>query len=174
VWPGHFLQFLHAHRVQSKIGQLFSSYAFAEGWAHYAEELMQEAGFKQGDDEAHIGQLVNALIRNVRFLSAIGLHTQGMPVAESEKMFRELAFRDDANARQQAARGTFDPAYLNYTLGKLLIRRLREEWTSHRGGKAAWKQFHDSFLSYGSPPIPMAWKAMLNSGKSPTLEVLLD
>ena len=169
VWPGHFLQFLHAHRVKSKIGQLFGSYAFAEGWAHYAEELMWEAGLNLGDDEAHIGQLLNALIRNVRFLTAIGLHTQGMSVAESEKMFRELAFRDAANARQQAARGTFDPAYLNYTLGKLLIHKLRSKWTASRGGNAAWKQFHDTFLSYGSPPIPLLWKAMLNTGKSPTL-----
>lgn len=161
VWPGHFLQNLHAHQVGSKIGQLFSSYAFSEGWAHYSEELMWESGFDAGNAETHIGQLLNALIRNVRFLSAIGLHTQGMTVETSEKMFRELAYRDEGNARQQAARGTFDPAYLNYTLGKLMIRKLRDEWTATRGGRAAWKSFHDSFLSYGAPPIPLVRKAML-------------
>jgi len=161
VWPGHFLQNLHAHPVGSKFGQLFSSYAFSEGWAHYSEELMWESGLNAGDAETHIGQLLNALLRNVRFLSAIGLHTQGMTVETSEKMFRELAFRDEGNARQQAARGTFDPAYLNYTLGKLMIRKLRDQWTAMRGGRAAWKSFHDTFLSYGAPPIPLVRKAML-------------
>ena len=99
--------------------------------------------------------VVERPLRNVRFLSAIGLHTQGMTVEASEKMFRELAFRDEGNARQQAARGTFDPAYLNYTLGKLMIRKLRDDWTATRGGRAAWKSFHDTFLSYGAPPIPV-------------------
>jgi hypothetical protein len=166
VWPGHFLQHLHANQAGSKFGQLFSSYAFSEGWAHYSEELMWESGLNAGDSETHIGQLLNALIRNVRFLSAIGLHTQGMTVETSEKMFRELAFRDEGNARQQAARGTFDPAYLNYTLGKLMIRKLRDEWTATRGGQPAWQSFHDTFLSYGAPPIPLVRKAMLagNSG----------
>ena len=161
VWPGHFLQHLHAHRVGSKFGQLFSSYAFSEGWAHYSEELMWESGLNAGDAETHIGQLLNALLRNVRFLSAIGLHTQGMTVETSERMFRELAFQDVGNARQQAARGTFDPAYLNYTLGKLMIRKLRDDWTATRGGRAAWKSFHDAFLSYGAPPIPLVRKAMI-------------
>jgi hypothetical protein len=161
VWPGHFLQRLHAHRAGSKFGQLFNSYAFSEGWAHYAEELVWESGFNPKNAETHIGQLVNALLRDVRFLSAIGLHTQGMSVATSERMFRELAFCDEGNARQQAARGTFDPAYLNYTLGKLMIRKLREDWTATRGGRTSWKAFHDAFLSYGGPPIPLVRKAML-------------
>ncbi|OAI21305.1 hypothetical protein A1356_21180 [Methylomonas koyamae] len=161
VWPGHFLQFLHAHRAGSKFGQLFGSYAFSEGWAHYAEELMWEAGLNDGDPETHIGQLVNALLRDVRFLAAIGLHTQGWSLEQAEQMFREQAFRDPGNARQQAARGTFDPAYLNYTLGKLLIRQLRDDWCAQRGRRAAWRQFHDAFLSYGSPPIPLVAKAML-------------
>ena len=78
-----------------------------------------------------------------------------MTVAESEKMFRDMAFADAGNARQQAARGTFDPAYLNYTMGKLMIRKLREDWTATRGGRNAWKEFHDQFLRYGGPPIPL-------------------
>ena len=84
-----------------------------------------------------------------------------MTVAQSEAMFSEKAFQDPGNARQQAARGTFDPAYGNYTLGKLMIRELRDEWTASRGGRAAWKAFHDRFLSYGSPPIPLVRKAMM-------------
>lgn len=161
VWPGHFLQYLHANRSLSKFGQLFVGYAFAEGWAHYAEEMMWEAGLGNGDPATHIGQLLNALLRNVRFISAIGLHTGTMTLAESERMFSETACQDPGNARQQAARGTFDPAYLNYTMGKLMIRKLREDWTASRGGRKAWRAFHDQFLSFGGPPIPLVRKTML-------------
>jgi hypothetical protein len=166
VWPGHFLQFLHSNRSPSKFGQVFVGYAFAEGWAHYTEELMWEAGYENDSPEVHIGQLLNALLRNVRFLSAIGLHTGKMTVEQSEKMFREVAFQDAANARQQAARGTFDPAYLNYTMGKLMIRKLRDDWCADRGGREAWREFHDKFLSYGGPPIPLIRKEMLKDTKN--------
>ena len=161
VWPGHFLEFQHAKRSESPLAQLFWTYSFGEGWAHYAEELMVEAGLDDGSPETRIGQLQEALLRNVRYLSAIGLHTGGMSVDESHAMFVEKAFQDFGNARQQANRGTFDPGYLNYTLGKLLIRRLREDWTKDRGGRDAWKAFHDAFLSYGAPPIPLVRQAML-------------
>jgi uncharacterized protein DUF885 len=164
VWPGHFLNFLHSNRVKSNFGRVFVGYAFAEGWAHYTEEMMWEAGLGKGDPETHIGQLLNALLRDARYLSAIGLHTQGMTVAQSERLFREKAYQDPGNARQQAARGTYDPAYLNYTLGKLMIRKLREDWTRDRGGRQAWHDFHDQFLSYGGPPIPLVRRAMVGGG----------
>ena len=83
------------------------------------------SGLGDGDPRAHVGQLRNALLRNVRFLSAIGLDTGGMTVKQSEKMFRDKAYQDPASARQQAARGTFDPAYINYTMGKLMIMKPR-------------------------------------------------
>ena len=169
VMPGHFVQFLHANRTPSRFGQVFIGYAFAEGWAHYAEEMMWDAGLGAKDPETHVGQLTEALLRDVRFLSAIGLHTGKMTVAESEKMFRESAFADAGDARQQAARGTFDPAYLNYTMGKLMIRKLRDEWTATRGGRSAWHDFHDQFLSYGGPPIPLVRKAMLGPSAGPPL-----
>jgi hypothetical protein len=161
VWPGHFLQFLHANRAHWKFGQLFVGYAFAEGWAHYAEEMMFDAGLDGATPEAHIGQLTNALLRDVRYLSAIGLHTGGMTVAQSEQMFRDKAFQDPGNARQQAARGTYDPAYLNYTLGKLMIMQLRQDWIAAHPGPNALKAFHDQFLSYGGPPIPLVRAQML-------------
>jgi uncharacterized protein (DUF885 family) len=161
VWAGLFLQFLHANRSSSKLGQLFVGYAFAEGWAHYTEEMMWDAGLGNNDPEMHIGQLLEALLRNVRFVSAIEMHTGKMTVEDSEKMFMEEGYQDAGNARQQAARGTFDPAYLNYTMGKLMIRKLREDWTASRGGKQAWQTFHDEFLKYGGPPIPLVRKAML-------------
>jgi uncharacterized protein (DUF885 family) len=169
VWPGHFLQFLHANRVPSRFGQVFVGYAFAEGWAHYSEEMMWEAGLGANDPEIHVGQLTEALLRNVRLLSAIGLHTGRMSVAQSEKMFREDAFADPGDARQQAARGTFDPAYLNYTMGKLMIRKLRADWTATRGGRSAWREFHDQFLSFGGPPIPLVRAALLGDAAGPPL-----
>jgi hypothetical protein len=167
VWPGHFLQFLHSNRAESLVGRLFVGYGFAEGWAHYSEELIWEAGFGAGDPKTRIGQLQNALLRNVRYLVAIGLHAGSMTVEEAERIFREQGFQDVANARQQAARGTFDPAFLNYTLGKLMVRRLREDWTSTRGGRSAWRAFHDRFLSFGGPPIPLVRAAMLSGGDGP-------
>jgi uncharacterized protein (DUF885 family) len=176
VWPGHFLQFLHANRNPSKIAALWGGYAYAEGWAHYAEEMMWEEGLGNGDPGQHVGQLANALLRDVRFLSAIGLHTQEMTVQQSEKMFRDKAFTDPGTARQQAARGTYDPEYLKYTLGKLMIRKLRSDWIEKQagGGDAAgrvdsrqyWQGFHDKFLSYGGPPIPLVRKEMLGQGGS--------
>lgn len=169
VMPGHFLQFLHANRATSRYGQVFVGYAFAEGWAHYVEEMMWDAGLGANNSETHVGQLTEALLRNVRFLSAIGLHTGRMTVAESEKMFRETAFADAGDARQQAARGTFDPAYLNYTMGKLMIRKLRDDWTATRGGRSAWRDFHDQFLSFGGPPIPLVRAAMLGKSAGPPL-----
>jgi uncharacterized protein (DUF885 family) len=163
VWPGHFLNFLHSNRVPSLVGRVFYSYAFAEGWGHYAEELVAEAGFEAGNAESHIGQLSNALLRNCRYVSAIGLHARGMTQQQSYELFRHECFQDEGNSRQQAARGTYDPAYLNYTLGKLMIRKLRDDWTAERGGRQAWKAFHDAFLSFGGPPIPLVRRAMLGN-----------
>ncbi len=172
VWPGHFQQFLHSNRNPSKIAALWVGYAYAEGWAHYSEELMWEEGLGDGDAEQHVGQLVNALERNVRYLCAIGLHTRGMSLAEADRMFRERAFLDAGTARQQAARGTYDPQYLNYTLGKLMIRKLRADWVSQQPGaqggadpKPYWHDFHDKFMSY-TAPIPLIREAMVGGGGS--------
>jgi len=161
VWPGHFLNFLHANRAPFFYGRVFIGYAFAEGWAHYTEEMMIEAGLRKGDPEARIGQISNALLRNARFLSSIGLHTRGWSVEDSKRFFMEEGFQSEGTAIQQAARGTYDPAYLNYTMGKLMIKRLRDDWTATRGGRAAWREFHDTFLSYGGPPIPLVRMQMM-------------
>ncbi len=164
VMPGHFLQFLHANRSPSIFGRVFVGYAFAEGWAHYAEELMWEAGIDDGLPETHVGQISNALLRDCRYLSALRLHTGRMTQEQSEQMFKEQCFQDEGNAKQQAARGTYDPAYLNYTMGKLMIRKLRADWTASRGGRAGWKAFHDTFLSFGGPPIPLVRAQMMGGG----------
>ena len=168
VWPGHFLQFLHSNRAASEVGRLFVGYGYAEGWAHYSEELMWEVGFGHGDPALRIGQLQNALLRNVRYLVALGLHAGSLTVPEAARMFRELAFQDTANARQQASRGTFDPQFLHYTLGKLMLRKLRADWTARRGGSgdpsgdlSLWRDLHDRFLACGGPPIPLVRRYLL-------------
>jgi uncharacterized protein (DUF885 family) len=161
VWPGHFLNFLHANRSKNMFGRVFVGYAFAEGWAHYTEEMMRVEGVGGGTDETMIGQLSNALLRDCRFLSAISMHTGSLTQQQSYDLFRSQCYQDAGNARQQAARGTYDPAYLNYTMGKLMIRKLRDDWAASRGGQKAWKAFHDQFLSYGGPPIPLVRQQMM-------------
>ncbi len=166
IWPGHFLNFLHANRAESLFGRLFVGYAFAEGFAHYGEELMIEAGLPDSGvmegltpDEIRVGQISNALLRDCRYLSAIGLHAQGWSVERSKKFFIDECYQVEGTAIQQSERGTYDPAYLNYTLGKLMIKKLREDWTG--GDRSKWKAFHDEFLSYGGPHIPLVRKAMM-------------
>jgi len=172
-WPGHFLQFLYANRNPSKIAALWVGYAYAEGWAHYTEEMMWQEGLGNGDPGQHVGQLIEALLRDVRLLAAIGLHTQGMTPAQAERMFRDAAYADAGGARQQAARGTYDPEYLKYTLGKLIIRKLRDDWVAQQAAgapvadpKTYWPAFHSKLLSYGGPPLPLVRKAMLGESGS--------
>jgi Bacterial protein of unknown function (DUF885) len=166
VWPGHYLQGQFANANPSRAAGLWWDYAFGEGWAHYAEEMMYDSGLGAGDPEMRVGMLTNALLRDVRFLSAICLHSGCMTLAESEKMFREQAFADAGTARQQALRGTYDPGYLAYTLGKLMIRKLRTDWLAENPG-ATQQQFHDKFLSFGTPPIPLVRREMLKSMGDP-------
>jgi len=162
VWPGHYLQSQFMNANPSRAEALWWNYSFGEGWAHYAEEMMYDAGLGAGQPEMRVGMLVNALLRDVRFLSAICLHSGCMSLAESEKMFRESAFTDVGTARQQALRGTYDPGYLAYTLGKLMIRKLRVDWLAANPA-ATPQQFHDRFLSFGAPPVPMVRREMLGS-----------
>jgi hypothetical protein len=163
VWPGHYLQSQFMNANTSRAAALWSNYSFGEGWAHYTEEMMYDAGLGAGQPEMRVAMLTNALLRDVRFLSAICLHSGCMSLEESEKMFRELAFADAGNARQQALRGAYDPGYLAYTLGKLMIRKLSADWHAANPGTSP-RQFHDKFLSYGSPPIPLVRQEMLGGG----------
>ena len=171
VWPGHFLHGLHVKTNRSRVVKSSWNYAMGEGWAHYAEEMMWDAGVSD-DPAVHVGQLQNALLRNVRYLSAIGLHTGEMTVEQSRKMFRDKAFQDEANASQQAVRGTFDPMYLSYTLGKLAILKLRDDvkakWKAD-GKTFSLKAFHDALLSYGAAPLPVIREAMLGPDAGPIL-----
>jgi uncharacterized protein (DUF885 family) len=141
----------------------------AEGWAHYTEQMMVDEGVGDGDPRVRVGQLLNALLRDARYLSAIGLHTGTMTLEESEALFREKALQDAGTARQQAARGARDPMYLSYTLGKLMILKLREDWKARQGEEYSLQKFHDRFLSYGSAPVPVIREAMLGPEAGPVL-----
>lgn len=169
VWPGHFLHSLYGKRSGNRIGKVLRNGMLSEGWAHYAEELMQEAGLGDGRPLVRVGQILDALMRDVRFLSSIGLHVEGMTVDESRRMFTELAWLDPGNAEQQALRGTYDPGYFAYTLGKLIIVKMREDWTATRGGRDAWRAFHETLLSHGHAPLPVLREVMLGPEDPGTL-----
>jgi uncharacterized protein (DUF885 family) len=167
VWPGHFLHGLHLAKQPSRVLRSTYNYTMSEGWAHYAEEMMWDAGVDD-DPRVHIGQLRLALVRNVRALAAIGLHTQGWDVERARQMFRTKAFQDEVNASQQAMRGTFDPMYLAYTVGKLAIVKLRDDVKAKRGAAFDLREFHDELLSYGAAPLGAIRRAMLGDD-SPVL-----
>lgn len=165
AYPGHYVHFLHInHRTRGKLRQLIHSYAFVEGWAHYAEEMMMEVGFGGHDPRLRLAQLEEALLRNCRYVCAIKLHTQGMTVDEATKFFMDNAFMEETPARKEALRGTFDPGYLNYTLGKLMIIKLREDLHARQGADFNLRKFHDDLLFYGAPPVPLVRSAMLREG----------
>ena len=134
---------------------MVSSYSFTEGWAHYTEQLMIEQGFRTDDPQNHLGQLTDALLRNCRFVASIGIHTEGMSLQQAASRFESDCFQDKATAREQAVRGTFDPGYFAYTLGKLQILELRAELQRELGDRFDLRKFHDSLLSYGAPPIAL-------------------
>ncbi len=165
VWPGHYLQLLFSVRTQSDLIKMFArSTTMIEGYAHYAEEMIYESGYEPFDrDELHIGQLLGALIRNCRYVAAIRMHAKGMTIEEAKQLFMEKAFMPEVSAQIEAARGTVNPMYLNYTLGKLLIKKLRQDYKEEKGDQFSLKEFHDRLLSYGSPPIVALRKLMLDS-----------
>ena len=152
AYPGHFVQSLHERRVGSRTRQLFWSYATVEGFAHYVEEMMLEAGYST-DPKLQLTQRSDALLRDCRFLAAIGLHCQAMPMPEAIRLFMSVGFLSELPAQREAMRGAWDPLYLSYTLGKLLILELRQEREGRPGYSA--KRFHDAFLGCGYLPVPL-------------------
>ncbi len=160
VYPGHYLQRLHLKANPSKILQAFCTYSTSEGWAHYTEEMMFDAGIGGQTPQLRIGMLKEALLRDVRFVATLGLHTGTLSVEDATQLFADKGFVDAGNARQQAVRGTFDPMYLAYTLGKLVIKNLVADWKKLHPG-ASLGEFHDAFLSHGCAPLPVIRRAML-------------
>jgi len=151
AYPGHYLQFLYAPRFPTKTRKLIFSGTNAEGWAHYAEQMMVDEGFGGADLRYRLAQLQEALLRDVRYVVGIKLHTEGWSVEQGAQLFREKAFQEPANAYEEARRGAYNPTYLYYTLGKIQIFELRDEFMKRNN--ASKKAFHDAFVSQGGLPI---------------------
>ena len=169
AYPGHYVQFLHSNRAQTDIQKAFTSYAAVEGWAHYAEQMMVEEGFQADSPLYELGQIQDALLRNCRFLCAIGMHTEGMSVEAATSFFMENVFLGELPSRLEAERGTFDPGYFKYTLGKLQILKLREDYRKANGKTFSLRAFHDKLLSRGMPPVEVLRAYMLGPGAGPSL-----
>ena len=155
VFPGHYLHYQHLRRVESKVRRstLFMTTSYVEGWAHYCEQMMIEAGFGRRDHALKLGQLAEALVRLARFVVGIRLHTEDWSVEQGVRFFRDEAFLEEASARREAERGTFDPTYLVYTAGKLALLKLRRDWQEQQGGKPSLRAFHDALMAQGAAPF---------------------
>jgi uncharacterized protein DUF885 len=153
VYPGHYLQFLHLRRSKNSMTRkVFRSSSFTEGWAHYCEQLVIEHGLGGTDRRAEVAQLHDALLRNCRLVASVGLHTRGETLEWATRLFMEKAHMERLPAEREAIRGTFDPEYYCYTLGKLRILAARKRLLSGTFGGSE-KAFHDRLLSTGAPPI---------------------
>jgi len=151
AYPGHYLQFLYAPRFPTKTRKLIFSGTNAEGWAHYSEQMMVDEGFGGGDPRYRLAQLQLALLRDARYVTGVKLHTAGWSVEQGAELFRSKAFQEPANAYEEARRGAYNPTYLYYTLGKLQIFKLRDEYMKRKG--ASLRAFHDAFVAQGGLPI---------------------
>jgi uncharacterized protein (DUF885 family) len=167
VYPGHFVQGRAAERAPTRVQKAFGSYSFVEGWAHYSEQMMIELGFGGDDDANRLAMLHGALLRNCRFSASVGIHAKGLTVEEAEKRFMTDCHQDAATAREQAVRGTFDPGYFAYTLGKLQILALRREAETKLGSRFSLRRFHDALLGHGAPPVALVHDAVLRELMEP-------
>jgi len=174
VYPGHYVQFLHLNSSPaSKIEKIFGSYAFIEGWANYCEKMMIDEGFggpsnsSPSEDDVkraakyRMAQADEALLRLCRLCVSIKMHTQNMAIDEATKFFQDNCYYEQKPARQEAMRATFDPGYLNYTLGKLQILKLRDDYKAQQRDEFSLQKFHNELLSHGMPPIRLLREIML-------------
>ena len=168
VYPGHYTQFLWVQAAPSKVRKLLYCSSNAEGWAHYTEQMMLDEGYGNGDPKLRLGQLLDALLRDARYISGIEMHTGKMTLAQSKQFFIDEGYQTPATADQESKRGTSDPTYLYYTLGKLQILKLREDYKVMKGDQFSLQEFHNEFMRQGAVPVKIIRKAMLGDD-SPTL-----
>jgi uncharacterized protein (DUF885 family) len=163
VWPGHFMQYLTrlSHPEWSLTRRLAHALSTVEGWAHYTEQMMIDQGLGQGDATMRVAQLQEALLRDCRFVGSIELHTGGESVEDVAQLFMKECGAPQAEARREAYRGTSDPGYLNYTIGKLEILKLREDYKKKMGTKFSLTEFHDRFLAAGLVPVKIIRREMM-------------
>jgi uncharacterized protein (DUF885 family) len=168
VYPGHYVQFLWVPSAPSKVRKLLGCGSNAEGWAHYSEQMMLDEGYGNGDPRLRLGQLLDALLRDARYIVGISMHTGRMTFNQAVQFFQTEGYQPQSVAEVEAKRGTSDPTYLVYTLGKLEIMKLREDYRQKMGGSFSLQQFHDTFLRQGFPPVKIVRETMLGD-ESPTL-----
>jgi uncharacterized protein (DUF885 family) len=168
AYPGHYEQFLWAPQYPSKTRKLISCGTNVEGWAHYTEQMMLDEGYGNGDPKLRIGQLQDALLRDARYVVGIEMHTGKMTLAQATDFFVKQGHQTPAVAEREAQRGTSDPTYLVYTLGKLQIMKLRADYKQKMGATYTLQQFHDEFMKQGTAPIPIVRRILLGND-SPTL-----
>jgi uncharacterized protein (DUF885 family) len=161
AFPGHYVQFLWLGRIPTRVRKLMGCGSNAEGWAHYTEQMMLDEGYGNGDPKLRLGQLQDALLRNARYVVGIRMHTGNMTVAEATEFFVNEGHQVRPVAEKEAKRGTSDPTYLVYTLGKLQILKLREDYKRMKGPRFTLKAFHDAFLEQGTPPVKIVRRALL-------------
>ena len=172
VYPGHFLHYQHLRQISSTLRKsiLLSSTAMVEGWAHYAEQMMVEAGFRRQDPAIKLGQLAESLIRLCRLIVGLRLHSEDLSVEQGVRFFREEAYLEEASARREAERGTFDPSYVLYALGKLMVLKLREDYKHARPDGFSLRGFHDTLLGNGTVPLWLHRNLMLGENNGAMLE----
>jgi uncharacterized protein (DUF885 family) len=162
VMPGHYINFvLHKTEKLSLVRALAGNRSYSEGWAHYCEQMMVDEGFGDGDPKVRLAQLGLALQREARYLVGLREHTQGMTVDEATTFFVDNAFLPEIVARREALRGTGDPLYGYYTLGKLEVLKLRDDYRRKLGSEFTLQKFHDAFLAHGNPPIAIVRQFLL-------------
>jgi uncharacterized protein (DUF885 family) len=169
AYPGHYLQFLYAKQYPTKVRKLYACGTNAEGWAHYAEQMVVDEGYGDGDPRVRLAQLNEALLRDCRYVVGIKLHTAGWTVEEGKRFFVEQGFSEPEVGFQEARRGTYNPTYLYYTLGKLQIQKLREDYRRAKGSDYSLRRFHDEFVRQGGLPIKLIRRIMLPGDTGPTL-----
>jgi len=172
TYPGHFLQARHLRQVESRLrkSMLFAPASTIEGWAHYCEQMMIEAGFEKGNAHVRLGQLAESLVRLARFIVGIRLHAEDMSVEAGMRFFRDEAFMEEAGARREAERGTFDPTYMVYSAGKLMLLKLRADVKAAQGAKYSLRGFHDAVLANGGLPFWAQRKLMLPDDRGEVIE----
>jgi uncharacterized protein (DUF885 family) len=168
AYPGHYVQFLWMQHVASKVRKLLGANSNAEGWAHYSEQMMLDEGYTNGDPKMRLGQLQDALLRDARYIVGIEMHTGKRTFDQGIEFFEKEGYQTHETALRETKRGTSDPTYLYYTLGKLQILKLREDYRKKMGAAFSLEEFHNSFMKQGFPPIKIVRKALLGDD-SPTL-----
>jgi uncharacterized protein (DUF885 family) len=167
AYPGHYVQFLWMQHVDSRVRKLIGANSNAEGWAHYTEQMMLDEGYSK-DPKMRLGQLQDALLRNARYIVGIEMHTGNRTFEQGIEFFEKEGYQSHEVAEVETKRGTSDPTYLYYTLGKLQILKLREDYRKKMGANFSLQEFHDSFMKQGFPPIKIVRRALLGDD-SPTL-----